>query len=354
MSYQDGWAALNLEMPDRVPRTEYSVDGYHFALMRRVTGIPVTAESPAQERLRAAQAFRKAWAFDFAWSTLIANQIYKGFCTNMGHASYAAAGSDYDDALYCPFEDPEDVLAFDHWEAYGPIDLADMTRQFEEHYRANAAAYPDEVNMTGIYTTLMSGLIAVFGWDMLLMACGMDGQAFGEMANRYASWMQQFMQALAEADVPCVMIHDDIVWTSGPFIHPDWYRKYLFPNYKKYFAPILESGKKLIYTSDGNYTQFIDDIAATGVNGFVLEPCTDMRYIAEKYGKTHAFIGNADTRILLSGTPEEIRAEVKRCMDIGKSCPGFFLAVGNHIPANTPVENCLIYEEAYREMCRRR
>ena len=162
------------------------------------------------------------------------------------------------------------------------------------------------------------------------------------------------MQALAEADVPCVMIHDDIVWTSGPFIHPDWYRKYLFPNYKKYFAPILESGKKLIYTSDGNYTQFIDDIAATGVNGFVLEPCTDMRYIAEKYGKTHAFIGNADTRVLLSGTPEEIRAEVKRCMDTGKSCPGFFLAVGNHIPANTPVENCLIYEEAYREMCRRR
>ena len=24
-----------------------------------------------------------------------------------------------------------------------------------------------------------------------------------------------------------------------------------------------------------------------------------------------------------------------------------------HIPANTPLENCLVYEEAYREMCRR-
>ena len=24
MSYKDGWAALNLEMTDRVPRTEYS------------------------------------------------------------------------------------------------------------------------------------------------------------------------------------------------------------------------------------------------------------------------------------------------------------------------------------------
>ena len=53
------------------------------------------------------------------------------------------------------------------------------------------------------------------------------------------------------------------------------------------------------------------------------------------------------------GSKEDIRAEVKRCMEIGKSCPGFIMAVGNHIPANTPVENCLIYEEAYREMCRR-
>ena len=84
-----------------------------------------------------------------------------------------------------------------------------------------------------------------------------------------------------------------------------------------------------------------------------MEPCTDMAYIAEKYGRTHSFIGNADTRILLTGTREAIEAEVKRCMDIGKSCPGFIMAVGNHIPANTPVENCLIYEEAYRKYCRR-
>ena len=40
-------------------------------------------------------------------------------------------------------------------------------------------------------------------------------------------------------------------------------------------------------------------------------------------------------------------------MDIGKTYPGYFLAVGNHIPANTPVENCLIYEEAYRKLSRR-
>jgi uroporphyrinogen-III decarboxylase len=84
-----------------------------------------------------------------------------------------------------------------------------------------------------------------------------------------------------------------------------------------------------------------------------MEPMTDMAYIAEKYGQTHVFIGNADTRILLNGSRAEIRTEVERCMAIGKSCPGFFLAVGNHIPSNTPVENVLYYEQVYEELSKR-
>ena len=149
------------------------------------------------------------------------------------------------------------------------------------------------------------------------------------------------------------MVHDDIVWTEGAFIHPDWYRKYVFPNFRKYFAPLIDSGKIILFTSDGNYTEFVDDIAACGVNGFVLEPLTDMQYIAEKYGKTHVFVGNADTRILLSGSREAIRQEVERCMRIGKQCPGFFMAVGNHIPPNTPVDSAVYYNEVYVELSRR-
>lgn len=78
-----------------------------------------------------------------------------------------------------------------------------------------------------------------------------------------------------------------------------------------------------------------------------------MAYVAEKYGKTHSFIGNADTRILLSGAREQIRAEVQRCMAICKNYPGFFMCVGNHIPPDTPVENCLYYNEVYTELGKR-
>ena len=113
------------------------------------------------------------------------------------------------------------------------------------------------------------------------------------------------------------------------------------------------SGKKILFTSDGNFTEFIDDVVATGVHGLVMEPTTDMAYVAQRYGKTHAFIGNADTRILLRGSRNEIRNEVQRCMAIGKACPGFFLAVGNHIPPNTPVESAIYYNQVYEELSRR-
>jgi hypothetical protein len=353
MSFQDGWAALNLEMPARVPRTEYSLAEYHFPLIRHVLGLDVDENSSPEQKKAARLALRQAWSFDFNWSTLIHNQVFGALQTRMGHAVYAGNSGDFDTRRSSPFADPEAVLAFDPQAVFGPVDQTAARSDFTAHYRCNRADTPDEVCMTGVYVSLMSGLIALFGWDLLLTACGTDPQGFGEVANRYAGWMQGYMNALAETDVPCVMIHDDIVWTSGAFIHPDWYRTYLFPHYKRYFRPILDSGKKLIFTSDGDYTAFIDDLADCGVHGFVMEPCTDMQLLAERYGRTHALIGNADTRILLSGTRAEIEAEVRRCMDIGKPCPGFFMAVGNHIPANTPVENCLIYEEAYRKLSRR-
>jgi hypothetical protein len=352
MSYADGWAAINLEMPPRVPRTEYSA-WRHWDLIRAVTGLEVTPHSPAEAQQRASNAFMKAWNFDFRWATLIDRNELAACRTDMGHAEYDAGGVDRRDTVTCPFKAPEEVLAFDPWKVYEPRDQGMLTKRFEEHYQRQCAQTPDLVNMTGIYITLVSGLIEIFGWEMLLEGAGTDPAQFGQVTNRYATWIRQYFEALAAADVPVVMVHDDIAWSSGPFLSPNWYREFVFPNYRNLFAPLRDSGKKIIYTSDGNYTGFVDDVAACGVHGFVMEPSTDMAYVADKYGRSHVFIGNADTRILLSGAREEIRAEVERCMAIGKDCPGFFMAVGNHIPANTPVQNALYYNQVYEELSRR-
>ena len=282
MSYDTGWAALNLQMPDRIPRTEYSLAEYHFPLIERITGLKVSDQSTGSEKLAARRAMREAWTFDLSWNTCIYSTEFGDCRTKMGHAVYSGSGSDYNSETSLLFENPEDALAFDPMEMLGPRDERELTRRFNENYARQREMLPNEVSMTGTYITLMSGLIDLFGWDTLLMAAGIDAEGFGEVANRYAAWMQFYMNALAESDAPCVMIHDDIVWTEGPFLHPEWYRKYIFPNYRKYFAPLIEAGKKILYTSDGTYTAFIGDLADAGVHGFVMEPTTDMALIAEK------------------------------------------------------------------------
>jgi len=351
MSYEDGWAAIHLEMPKRVPRTEFSAHDYHYELINAVTGIDVDVESSNEIKLKACQAFIRKWNYDLLFADQISAQEFGDLVTNMGHAAYAVDGVDFDNDLHQVFQDPKDVLAFDPWEIFGEKDKTEITTRFNEGYRIFCELFPANVNMEGIYITLMTGLTYILGWEMLLLAAGMAPEAFGELTNRYASWIQQYYDALAEADVPVVWSHDDMVWTEGAIFHPDWYRKYVFPNYKRLWTPLIESGKKIIYVCDGDYTQFVDDIAGCGTHGFWLEIFTDLEVVVEKFGQSHVIIGNVDTRALLSGDKDQIRAEVERCMAIGKRCPGYFISVSNHIPPNTPVESALYYNEVYEELC---
>jgi len=350
MAYANGWAAINLQMPARVPRIEFDAER-HWELVTTVTGIDVNFASVPSRQQQAQKAFMQAWNYDLQLMPLIGENELDAKRTKMGHGTYLAGGGDFDNNIHSPFCDPEEVLSFDPRETYGSKNESELIARFNAHYQTQCREYPDLVNTTGTYVTLFSGLIAIFGWDLFLMAGGLAPERLGAVAQRYAEWMQPYYNALAASDAPLIYSHDDIVWTTGAVFHPEWYRKYIFPNYQKYYAPLIEAGKKVIFIADGNYTQFVDDIAATGAHGFFFEPLTDLKYIVEHYGQTHIIIGNVDTRVLLTGTKIQIQQEVERCLNLGKKCPGYFIGVTNMIPSNTPVENALYYNEFYEKLC---
>ncbi len=349
MGYEAGWAALNLERPDVIPRTEYSVQS-HYELINAATGTQVDLSSREPDLVAARKKLLSAWDFSFRWSVLVSRQFLGEWVTSMGHAEYMKGGVDRNDQIHCPFETPEDALAFDPLTQLPQVEHGDLVRRFEEQYRKNCDFYGDAVNMTGTYITMVSGFIDIFGWDMLLMVAGLDPEQFGWIAQRYEQWIRPFFEALADSDVPVVMVHDDIVWSSGPFLHPDWYRAFVFPAYKRLWQPLVDAGKIIVFTSDGTYDMFFDDILACGARTLVVEPGNDMASFVERHGRTHGYIGDVDTRVLLTGSREAIRAEVERSMTTGRDCPGFFQAVGNHIPSNTPVESGLYYNEVYMEL----
>lgn len=351
MSYELGWAALNMEMTDTVPRTEYSADN-HWELIKRVTGIDT---SVTENRSEASKVFRQAWDYSFVWSIAI-NRMHiasKGAVTNMGHAVYqenAEGQSDYHDHLEIAYPDPEKALDLDIPAVYGEFQQTEIISWFEDSYAANCANTPDALNMSGVYVNPVSGILEIFGWDTFLMMMGVDIRRFNKVMAGYCEWLDQFYRAFCKSNVPVFMCHDDICWTSGPFAAPEWYRTTVFPHYHKWFHMLKDAGKKVIFTSDGNYTAFFDDIVRCGADMLVMEPISDMEGFAEKYGKTHGFVGNVNVGILQFGTREDIRKEVQRAMDAGKKYPGFIFCTGNHIPSNVPVDNALYYNDCYLEM----
>ncbi len=354
MGKDAGWAALNFEMTDHVPRTEYSAH-FHWPLVSVVTGIDTTV---TENRMAASAEFVCRWDYAWFWSAPVNRDFMarKGRVTRMGHAEYSEGADglgDRDDRIEEPFADINEALDLDPSDEYGIYDRMELVQELESIYKAREISLPGPLHMGGVYVTMFSGLIEILGWNTFLTAAGLYPEKFKEFISRYYKWVRQFFDAYAESSVPIIMSHDDLCWTSGPVFHPDWYRENIFPYIKKLWEPLKEAGKKVMFTSDGNWTVFFDDIVACGADHVVMEPCANMGLFAERHGRSVGFTGNADTRILLYGSREEIENEVRRCMDIGKPYPGFVMAVGNHIPPNTPVSNALWYDEVYRKLSRR-
>jgi hypothetical protein len=333
MSYERGMQAIRLEMPDTIPHTEYISNP---DLLAAVTGLkkgtPEFDENAYAEFVRITD-------FDFIWTT-DAPPFERFKPAWMGSARYSEE-QELRPAEY-PFKTEEEVLSFDPVEEIGIPDKDEIRVLFEKNWRERSA-WHDVVMPTGYYNTIFTWNILTFGWELFMAAAVADPVRFDRVLDGFFQITMPIFEAVAESEIPIFLCHDDIVWASGPVFNPAWYRKYIFPRIKKYWEPLRDANKTILFCSDGNFDEFVDDIADCGANGFIFEPLTDLAMVAEKYGQTHVIMGNADCRILMYGSKDDIEMEVKRMTDIGRDLPGYFYAMGNHIPYNVPVDNALYY-----------
>ena len=336
MSYELGIRTLRLEPTDRLAHTEYCSN---YALVRAVTGRDPKTDGGAWE------AFHEAWEVDLLWVTNDGPVPWgkRGRVTDMGHAEFLEGGIDRRDTISCPFKDVEEVYAFDAVAEYGLPNETELIAYYEKTYQASQKRHPEQVYPGGYYKTIVSGLIETFGWDMLLEAAA-DRRRFERVIESFFQLSLHHYRAWAKTSIEVFICHDDMVWLQGPFMHPDFCRGAIFPRYRKLWNVLREAGKIILYCSDGTWTEFVDDIADAGANGFIFEPTTSLEYVVERYGKTHAILGSkVDCRTLTFGNREAIQAEIDATLALAKRCPGFMFAVGNHIPSNVPVENGLFY-----------
>jgi len=346
MSYARGWQAIHLEMSDRIPHTEYI---FHRQFTLKMTGLDPESRDPG-EREQATIKLARALDYDFMWSAYF--MPYEGLRTEMGHGQYTETGTDIVEAV-TPFTSPEQVLAFEPERDIRAPSAGELTELVRAWHARAQADYPEAVLPGGFYRGVFTWAILTFGWEQFMLAAAIDEPRFDRILEGFTRITRRVVDAHIAARIPIFLWHDDLVWSQGPPFRPQWYRKYIFPRYRRLWAPLREAGIKILFCCDGDFTAFIDDLAEAGCDGFIFEPYTSLAEIVERYGRTHVIMGNIDTRILTFGSHDQIRAEVKRCGDLGRGCPGYFFAVGNHIPYNVPIPAIECYLEAIREMGRR-
>jgi hypothetical protein len=335
MSLWVGLDALNLRPAARLGHTEYCD---HDPLVHQVEA--ATGRS-----------FRDAWEYDLVWATDDGPEEWasRGRVTDMGHAEFLADGSDRRPSKPSPFTEVSQVLEFDAAREYGLDDIEALVRHYEAAYRKGRRENPDQVFTGGRYKTLVSGAIESFGWEMLLAAAAEQG-AFERVLDSFFRLSLHHARAWARTSIEAYICHDDMVWSEGAFMHPDFYRRAIFPRYAELWRPLREAGKKVLFCSDGNFIEFLDDVAAAGADGFIFEPMVPLEEVVRRYGRTHVVVGSkVDCRTMTFGTKEAVRAEIDSTLELAWGCPGFIFAVGNHIPANVPVETALFYFDYLRK-----
>ena len=332
MSLQIALENIYLQPSSRFGHTEYSLE-YHKDYLAKRTG--VLSDSP--DLLRKAHDQLK---IDFLWCTNdgLIDWFQAGRTTDMGHAAYAVDASDLKLAKECPFHSEQEVWEFDAVAEYGLPDFDEQVRAYENCIQKARIEFPDQLIPGGYYKTIVSGAIAAFGWEMLLLAAS----NLIKMEKVFDSLFRRtlfFMKAWAQTSVEVVIQHDDFVWASGPFMNPEVYRKIIIPRYAELWQPIHAAGKKVLFCSDGNFMELAGDVAEAGADGFIFEPCNDFDFMVDNFGKTKCLVGSfVDCRDLILGNWEKAKQDIDRTFQRLSDCRGAIVAVGNHLSPNIPDE----------------
>jgi len=159
--------------------------------------------------------------------------------------------------------------------------------------------------------------------------------------------MGHFLDALGD-NVDIVKIGDDLGTQESLLMSPATYRQILKPVHAELIRFIRERTRaKVFFHTDGDVFPLIDDLVEIGVD--ILNPIqtsagkmSDLAALKERWGGRLTFCGAIDThRVLPSGTPDEVRAEVRRVIDVLGPGGGYMVSSVHTVMNDVPARNIL-------------
>lgn len=196
------------------------------------------------------------------------------------------------------------------------------------------------------------------GFDTLLYDMAANRDFVEELFDRILAveidTVSTFLSAVGPY-IDIIAFKDDIAMQSGPVISPEMFREMLKPRMIKLIETMRsKTDAKIWYHTDGAVSFAIPDLLDVGID--VLNPVQltakgmDPARLKREFGKDLAFWGGIDTQqVLPFGTPEDVKAEVKRVITELAPGGGYVLASVHSLEADVPGENIwAMYQTAHQ------
>lgn len=147
---------------------------------------------------------------------------------------------------------------------------------------------------------------------------------------------------------------DDYGSQAAPLISRKVFNQFYSPHLKNYADLCHSHGIKVFHHDDGAIRGLLPDLINLGID--ILNPvqwvCPGMELaeLKKDFGSKLCFHGAVENqKVLPHGTPDDVRKEVRQCIDsLASDGTGFIVAPCHNIQDFTPVENIIaLYEEAH-------
>jgi uroporphyrinogen decarboxylase len=209
---------------------------------------------------------------------------------------------------------------------------------------------PPQVKIVAALGKVFTCVSWLMGLEGLSFALADDPDLVAALFERVGRFQYRVAENLLRFGAVGAIWHaDDIAFKTQLLVSPQVLRTHVFPWYTEMNRLAHAKDCLVVYHSDGDLQEVVEDIIGCGFDGLnpIEPPAMDITAVKRQYGRRISIIGNIDLGYTLTrGTPDEVRAEVRqRIRDLALG-GGHAVSSSNSVPEYVPLANFNAMREA--------